>query len=160
MKAKSKPPTVRDLRRAAIPRQLIAEIENFLQLVYPVQHRELLNTLHRERLAMKRKRLSSRCWHPKKKLGELPLYSQRKAWAVRLVIRAYYRAICTGCNRGQAGTVARVIWLLIFGNVTGVRNIDRLIRNIEARGGPHLAPIEAYADEKSVPHLKARKVKS
>jgi len=62
-----------------------------------------------------------------------------------------------GARAGAAESVARALWLIIFGKAANAKTIRRKIDRVQRCGGAELAPIEAYADQKSVPHLKAPK---
>lgn len=123
----------------------------------PPHRAKQLQTLaasYREKLSEKRMRIqrSRKKWRYKKAIEELPEFSQRKAHGVKLALGAYYTAIDVGLPPGCAADVARLTWLLLLGKAISRRSVRRLIDRLETRGGPDLAPIEAYADGKSVRH--------
>jgi hypothetical protein len=98
----------------------------------------------------------SSSWTPKKKLSELPEYSQGKAYKVREVMLAYFAALDEGKLVLEANCAARSKWLEVFAEGTTYKTIDRWAKKIESRGTVEYLPIEAYADEKSCDHEKAK----
>lgn len=89
---------------------------------------------------------------------DLVLYSRlapsHDAFAVRNVIDGYFRSLDSGATEAEANTSARGKWLRRFGKRCNERTIRRIAARVQACGGPELAPIDAYADAKSVPHTR------
>lgn len=96
-----------------------------------------------------------RSWDAPKEIGTLPPASQEKAKKVRAVMEVYFAA-AESMTLGAANTKAQAKWLELFGEACNEKTIRRWADKIEARGGPEFAPLEAYADNKSVPHVRAR----
>jgi hypothetical protein len=99
-------------------------------------------------------------WKPKKIFSELPQSSQRRAFYRRIILVAFYAAVDAGATFGYAELAARGVSLAIFGKAVDAKTIRRTVGRIETCGGPDLAPLEAYADCKSVPHPRSRKPQS
>ena len=95
-------------------------------------------------------------WEPAKEIGTLPPASQEKATRVREVMSVYFAASEAGMTLSGANQRARAKWVEVFGEECNEKTIRRWADKIEARGGPQFAPLEAYADNKSVPHERAR----
>jgi hypothetical protein len=115
---------------------------------------------YRKRLAKKREavRESGPCWRPTRPFASLPKSSQQRAYKKKSVLGAYYIAVEErGLPTGLAELVACQIGFLLFGKAPHGHTIRRYVARIEACGGPEKAPMEAYADNLSCPHLKARK---
>src|ERR1043166_1416089 len=93
-------------------------------------------------------------WRAANKLAELPAYSQMEAFGRRLVIEAYYQALADELTPAQAERIARIMSLVIFDKALCSRTIRGLVARIEERGGIVLAPIEAFATEKSCAHRR------
>src|SRR6266849_4060360 len=126
---------------------------------YGVRHRHRLSSRYRERLEAKRRKAQAsgaRC-QATKPFGALPPYSQQKALNMKLVLDANYAAVADGLTAGYAESVARALSVLIFDKAIHSRTLRRKIARVERGGAPELAPIEAFADELSVPHRNALK---
>lgn len=95
-------------------------------------------------------------WEPAKEIGTLPPASQEKATRVREVMAVYFAASEAGMTLSAANQRARAKWVEVFGEECNEKTVRRWADKIEARGGPQFAPLEAYADNKSVPHERAR----
>lgn len=98
-------------------------------------------------------------WQPEKHIKQMPVFTQVKAEKVRDVLAVYFGALDQGMTEVNANTKARAMWLQVFGETCNEKTIRRRAAKVEARGGPELARIEAYADGKSVPHHKAKLVR-
>lgn len=102
-------------------------------------------------------------WQPDRELGTLPPGSQVLAQRRKDVLAVFWQALERGRNAGQANSDTRAAWLSAFGGeACNEKTIRRWVAAIEARGGPDLAPLEAYAGlksghGKSVPHAAARR---
>lgn len=98
-----------------------------------------------------------RAWTPPKKLTELPAASQAKARRMREVLAVWYGQLELGATKAEAAQRAAAKHFEHFGRLISYKQLTRLEAKIDERGGFEFAPIEAYADAKSVPHLAARK---
>jgi hypothetical protein len=99
---------------------------------------------------------TSERWMPEKLLTQMPPATQEKAYKVKSVLDVYFAAIGQGMEVRDANSKTLATWLQTFGSVISIRQLRRLVKRVEDRGGPELARIEAYADGKSVPHDKAQ----
>ncbi len=95
-------------------------------------------------------------WTPPKKFSELPAFTQGKALKVRQVMVVYFAALDDGMPEKQANHLARSKWLELFAAACSAPSIYRWAAKTELRGGVEHAPLEAYADQKSCNHLRAR----
>ena len=98
---------------------------------------------------------------PGRELATLPPTSQTLAEQRKLVLAVFWQSLERQHAVGVANAEARAAWLKMFGEACSYKTIQRWVAAIEQRGGPDLAPVEAYAglkseDGKSVPHPKAR----
>jgi hypothetical protein len=152
----------RNLRAMRLPRQWLAETIKLLSEShagsYIAQHRDRISVL---RLTWKAKRATiqepRKPWRPQKRLAELPPYSQAEAWGRRLVAEMYFEALAEGVPPLWAERIACMFYLSIFGKALCGHSVRRLIRIVERRGGIVLAPIEAFATERSCAHPRQRK---
>ena len=94
---------------------------------------------------------------------DIVLYSRlapaRDAFEVQRVMDVYFRELDTGVAETKANATARGRWIRIFGSRCSERTIRRIAVRVQACGGPELAPIDAYADQKSIPHARGGKAK-
>lgn len=147
-----------NLRGMPIPRQWLANTIKLLSEIhagsYLAENRDRISAQHRKWLTAKRAKIQElrKPWRPQKRLAELPPYSQAEAWGRRLVAEMYYEALAEGLPPIWAEWIARMFYLSIFDKEFCGASVRRLIRIVEKRGGIVLAPIEAFATEKSVPH--------
>jgi len=106
-------------------------------------------------------------WQPPRKLAQLPPATQEKAQKVREVMLAYFAALDQGKQKNEANAIARSLWVRLFPEPPASskkkrkpcctsKTISNWEKKIKDRGGPDFAPIEAYADGKSVPHVSTR----
>jgi hypothetical protein len=118
---------------------------------YAMKNRDGILTLNRKRL-----KIPAPCkrWRPKKKLVDLPAYSQAEAYGRRLFVQTYLEALANELMPSQAERIARMMYLLIFDKVLCGKSVHRLVARVRARGGIARAPIEAFATDKSVPHQR------
>jgi hypothetical protein len=98
----------------------------------------------------------SRAWTPDLELSELPVATQQRAFKRRKAMTAYYEALDAGRSKTAAKDAACAVWAAEFGEPCNEKTIRRLVRTVNERGGINEAPIEAYADGKSVPHERTR----
>ena len=91
-------------------------------------------------------------------VSDIVLYSRLAPWHeafdVQKVLDGYFAAIDSGIDETKANVSARSRWLRLFGKRCSERTIRRIASRVHACGGPELAPIDAYADQKSVPHAR------
>ena len=84
-----------------------------------------------------------------KPLHECPPFTQRKAILIRLVLDIYLALIALEYPERTANTVARAVWLLLFGDAPNEKTIRRRADRVRAAGGRESAPMTAYVDRKS-----------
>lgn len=105
-------------------------------------------------------RIATPRWVADFKLSELPAFSQTKAHKVRAVMIVYSTALDAEKDEREANCDARSSWLAEFEEACSERTIRRWAKKIDERGGVEWAPIEAYADRKSLAtgcaHINAR----
>jgi hypothetical protein len=144
--------------RMLIPREWLADTIKLLSEIhagsYIAKNRGRISAQHRKWLTGKRATIQGlrKPWRPQNRLAELTPYSQAEAWGRRLVAEMYFEALANGLPPLWAERIARMIYLLIFDKEFCGKSVSRLIRIVEIRGGIVLAPIEAFATDKSVPH--------
>lgn len=102
-------------------------------------------------------------FQPSRELATLPPASQTLAEQRKQVLAVFWQSLEKQGQVGVANAEARGAWLQMFGEACSYKTIQRWVAAIEGRGGPDLAPTEAYAglkseDGKSVPHHNARLV--
>jgi hypothetical protein len=147
-----------NLRGMPIPRQWLTDTIKLLSEIhagsYIAENRDRISASHRKWFTAKRATIQElrKPWRPQKKLAELPPYSQAEAWGRRLVAEMYYEALAEGLPPLWAERIACMFYLSIFGKAWCRKSVNRLIDTVERRGGIVLAPIEAFATERSVPH--------
>jgi hypothetical protein len=88
----------------------------------------------------------------------MPASIQAKAHSLREVLNRYFFALDCGETEKTANQMARRKWTAIFSGVpTTEKTIRRRASLIWESGGPTLAPMIAYVDQKTVPHYHANK---
>lgn len=106
-------------------------------------------------------------FEPCRELATLPPVTQTLAEQRKEVLAVFWTALERFANLPDKVTRAkeetRAAWLRMFGKAPTEKTIRRWVAAIEERGGPDLAPVEAYAGlksehGKSVPHHAARLV--
>ena len=96
-------------------------------------------------------------WRPRRHYAELPEFSKNKAWLVKECIDLYFNLLADGMAENEANAKARERWASLFGKPCSDRTIRRRAKRVEESVGPDgRARLEAYADEKAVPHHRAR----
>lgn len=89
--------------------------------------------------------------------ADYPSGSRQRALLRKHALTAYFVAILNGKTRTIAERSARGVWMRESGkNLTG-RSVRRWADKIERAGGMRNAPLTAYLDRKSCPHVRARK---
>jgi hypothetical protein len=148
------------LREMPVPRQWISETVKLFSRIYgrsgTWKNRKRVSANHREWLAAERaaiRRAGGKPWRPKKRLAGYPRFSRAEAWGKRLVLEVYFEALANDLPPILAGRIARMMYLAIFSKARCDRWLRRLFAMVERRGGIVLAPIEAFATERSVPHF-------
>jgi len=139
----------------------------------PADYRQALTTLRDKHVAatfaelLDMRRVDTHGWAPARKHSEYPPGLQLRAEQKHAACATYYAALNNAFSPRQAArkaaeeyrrvTVGAVRGRRVYADGIGVstRQVDRWIKEIDARGG-EAAPLEAYHDEKSCPHVSAR----
>jgi len=94
---------------------------------------------------------SSRRWE------DYPENSRRRAMFRKEAMASYYSSLANGSSHSTAENEARAIWIKLTGNPCTSRTVRRWADKIRSHGGFQTAPLVAFLDDKSCPHLNARK---
>lgn len=141
----------------------LAKVYPFLNL--PPDYQAILEELRRRQACPGYEDLLSLqqepSWEPARDSETLPPASQTLAEKRKAALTVFWFALEKGRNAGQANADCRAEWLRVFGEPCNEKTVRRWVKVIEDRGGPDLAPIEAYVGlksehGKSVPHVSAR----
>ncbi|MGI8438097.1 MAG: hypothetical protein ACR2NX_14565 [Chthoniobacterales bacterium] len=85
------------------------------------------------------------------------LAPDRASVLVREALNSYFRALDNGVAEKTANLKARTKSLALFQQDCNERTIRRIARRVDDFGGPELAPLDAYAPGKSIPHARSGK---
>lgn len=129
----------------------------------PDHQEQLRAVLHRSNCqsfldVLARRRMNGARWRPDFSFASKPPGAQLRAMYRREVMRVFFAVRNSPNTREyQAVDRARVMWHEKFGKPCDAKTIRRWAKRVDECNGIELAPLEAYCDNKDVPHLNARK---
>lgn len=138
----------------------LAKVYRFADL--PPFYRAKLETLRAKHVASSYSSLISMRhvetrWVPDRAWMSYPEATRDRALKKKAVAQVYFAALDNGRQKQEANLLARAEWLRQFGEPGSFNSIRRLEALVETRGGIDFAPLEAYCDGKSTPHVMARR---